>query len=78
MTSHSHITKNESETLALQFFLKLELFVHELFFSPVEFLVHLEKIYIKDMLYTIGKIRVSEFRKSTGSILQSLAKQFKD
>ena len=32
----------------------------------------------KDMLYTTGKIRVSGFRKWTGSILQSWAKQFKD
>ena len=30
----------------------------------------------KDMLYTIGKIRVSGFRKSTGSVLESWAKHF--
>ena len=30
----------------------------------------------KDMLYTIGKIRVLKFIKSTGSILQSWAKHF--
>ena len=29
MTIHSHITQNEYETLALQFFLKLKLFVQE-------------------------------------------------
>ena len=30
------------------------------------------------MLYTIGKIRVSGFRNSTGSVLQSWAKHFTD
>ena len=30
------------------------------------------------MLYTIGKIRVSGFRKITGAILQSWAKDFTD
>ena len=38
----------------------------------------MEKNLHKDMLYTIGKIRVSGFRKSIGSILQSWAKYFTD
>ena len=46
--------------------------------SPVEFLVHLEKILLKGMLYTMGKIRVSGFRKSIGSVTQSWAKHFTD
>ena len=46
--------------------------------SPAEFLVHLEKILLKGMLYTMGKIRVSGFRKSIGSVTQSWAKHFTD
>ena len=38
----------------------------------------MEKILHKDMLYTIRKTRVSGFRKSTGSILQSWVKYLTD